>query len=146
MTVRVFRSSLLPASARRPAAIRKAVLTALKFEKSKRRGELNVVFLDRRRMRELNQTYLKKDHDTDVIAFRYGDGSAAEAPFGDVYISSYQARRQAAELKHSVLEETLTLAVHGTLHLLGYDDHTPRQRARMFKRQGEILHARIAEL
>ena len=141
MKVQVFRAGLLPASARKPAAIRKAVLAALKAEKAKERGELNVIIVERRRMREMNRLFLSHGHDTDVIAFRYDpERRKTDVPFGDVYISAYMARRQAKELKHSILEEVLTLAVHGTLHLLGYDDHTLRQRRAMFKRQDQILH------
>jgi rRNA maturation RNase YbeY len=141
VTVRVFRASLLPASARRPALLRAACLRALKEERADRPGELNVVFLDRTAMRRMNRTYLRHDHDTDVIAFRYDASGGPQAPFGDVYISAYQARRQARELGRSVLDETLTLAVHGTLHLLGYEDDTPGRRARMFRRQDKILGA-----
>ncbi|MBI3553897.1 MAG: rRNA maturation RNase YbeY [Elusimicrobia bacterium] len=140
MTVRVFGANLLPASARKPSLVRKAVRAALKLEGVKARGELSLVFLDRRRMRELNRVFLKHDYDTDVIAFRYDDGRRSkDVPFGDVYISAHMARRQARELKHSVLDEALTLAVHGTLHLLGYDDRTERQRRKMFARQDRIL-------
>lgn len=141
MKVQVFRAGLLPASARKPAAIRQAVLAALKIEKAKDRGELNVIILERKRMREMNRMFLSHGHDTDVIAFRYDpDRRKPDAPFGDVYISAYMACLQAKQLKHTVLEEVLTLAVHGTLHLLGYDDHTLRQRRAMFKRQDQILH------
>ena len=140
MTVRVFHARLLPASARRPAAIRKAVLAALKLEKCRARGELNVIFLERKRMLALNRSYLKHDYDTDVIAFRHDAGvRSKESPFGDVYVSAHMARRQAKDLKHSVLEEALTLAVHGTLHLLGYDDRTAAQRRKMFARQDLVL-------
>ena len=140
MNIEVFQASLLPASARKPAAIRRACLAALRLERSKGRGELNVVFLDRRKMRRMNRMFLKHDHDTDVIAFRYDPATKGkDAPFGDVYISAYMARRQAKRLGHSVLEEVLTLAVHGTLHLLGYDDHSPRDRREMFARQDRVL-------
>ena len=140
MTVRIFRVSLLPGSARRPALIRRACLKALRSEKADKPGELNVVFLDRTAMRRMNRAFLRHDYDTDVIAFRHDAAARDEdVPFGDVYISAHQARRQATQLGHSVLEEAITLAVHGTLHLLGYDDRTPRQRALMFKRQDDIL-------
>lgn len=143
MIVRVFRAALLPASARKPAAIQKVCLAALRAEKCRAQGELNVIFLDRAAMRKMNRRYLDHGHDTDVIAFRYDDQeSDGDRPFGDVYISAYQARRQAKELGHPVLDEVLTLAVHGTLHLLGYDDATPAQRRKMFGRQEQILHGR----
>jgi probable rRNA maturation factor len=141
--VQVHGLSLLPATARKAAAVKTACLAALKLEKAKAAGELNVVFMDRRPMRALNRRFLDHDYDTDVIAFRYDDGPTAEdSPFGDVYISAYMARRQASELGHPVLDEVLTLAVHGTLHLLGWDDATPRAKKAMFARQDKILGRR----
>lgn len=141
MTVRVCGASLLPPSARRPGAIAGVCRRVLALEKARPRGELNVVFLDRARMRRLNRRFLGRTHDTDVIAFAYAQdaGPAAEAPFGDVFISAFQARAQAAEQGHAVLAEVLFLAAHGTLHLLGYDDDTARRRAVMFRKQARAL-------
>lgn len=90
----------------------------------------------------MNREYLGHDYDTDVISFRHErvpGVPAAEAPFGDVYVSAWMARRQAAELGHSVLREALTLAAHGALHLVGHDDDTEARKARMFRLQDRIL-------
>lgn len=133
-------AAMLPASARKPALIKRAVASALKSERAKVAGELNVIFVDRKRMLQLNKQFLSHAWDTDVIAFNYdGAPEGADAPFGDVFVSAYQARKQAEALGHSVLEEVLTLVVHGTLHLLGYDDATKKQKAAMFKKQDAIL-------
>jgi probable rRNA maturation factor len=132
--------SKLPASARKPALIKKAVELTLKSEKARVAGELNVVFVDRKKMLRLNKQFLQHSWDTDVIAFNYdGSPEGADAPFGDVFISAFQARKQAKDLEHTVLEEALTLVVHGTLHLLGYDDATKKQKAAMFAKQDKIL-------
>lgn len=131
--IRVHNLSLLPASARRPRLIAAAVRKTL----GRREGDVNVVVLGRADMRRMNKRYLRHGHDTDVISFNYDQPPA----LGDVFVSAWQARRQAAELGHPVLREVLTLAVHGTLHLLGYDDRKPKDRARMFRRQDEILDA-----
>ena len=130
--------SLLPSSARRRKLIEKAVLATFRSEKRRVPGEISVIFMDRAKMRRLNKQYLDHTHDTDVIAFNY-DADVPGAPFGDIYISAFQARRQAKELGHPVLKEVLTLVVHGTLHLLGYDDATPRQKAVMFRKQDAVL-------
>ena len=131
---------LLPASARRRALIEKAVKLTLRSEKAKVPGYINIVFVDRKKMLSLNKQFLHHTHDTDVIAFNYdGAPEGADAPFGDVFVSAYQVRLQAEQLGHSPLEEALTLVVHGTLHLLGYDDATPKQKAVMFKKQSSIL-------
>lgn len=92
-------------------------------------------------MRALNKKYLNHGHDTDVIAFNYppNPGSGPEEPFGDVFISAFMARRQAKELRHEVLKEVLTLAAHGCLHLIGYDDATPKKKAAMFRLQEAVV-------
>jgi probable rRNA maturation factor len=142
MIIRVFGTSLLPASARKPRAITQVCRRVLKNEAARLGGELNVVFLDRRRMRVLNKRFLGHDRDTDVIAFDYPEDPGpvqGGKPFGDIFISAFQARRQAAEHSHPILAEVLFLAAHGTLHLLGYDDATSRQRAEMFRKQEHAL-------
>lgn len=157
MIVRVFRAGLLPASARKPRLIAEACRKTLRREHARDRaprrgsaasksrraaageGEINIILLDRKAMRRMNKEFLGHDYDTDVIAFNHDSPEA----FGDVYISAYKARAQAKELGHPVLREVLTLAVHGTLHLLGYDDDTPSRKARMFRKQDEMLaHAK----
>jgi len=142
MTIRVFGASRLPASARRPRAMLRVCRRVLKSERASGRGELNIVFLDRRRMRALNRRFLGRDRDTDVIAFAYAEEPGpvrGERPFGDVFVSAHLARAQARAAGHSVLTEVLFLVAHGTLHLLGYDDKTARGRALMFRLQDQAL-------
>lgn len=144
MTINLFGLPLLPLSARKPASLKAACRRALKSEKADKAGELNIIILDRKKMRALNKRYLDHDYDTDVIAFNYPADKPLkneEAPFGDVYVSAYKARIQAKEQKHPVLKEVLTLVLHGTLHLLGYDDSTTRKKAAMFRKQDQILLA-----
>lgn len=154
LRIRVSGLHRLPPSARKPRAIAAVCARALRAAGGEPRGEINIVVVDRRRMLSLNRRYLKHGHDTDVIAFSYDQaqvlpptdlrpsprGRAAGFPFGDIFISAHQARRQARQMSHPVLTEVLTLALHGTLHLLGYDDSTPRQKAEMFRLQGKLLH------
>ena len=142
LTIRVFGASLLPPPARRPRAVIQVCRRVLANEKLKAGGELNVVFLVRRRMRVLNKRFLGHDRDTDVIAFAYADDpgpAKGERPFGDIFISVCQARAQAAQQAHPVLTEVLFLAAHGTLHLMGYDDSTARRRAVMLRKQERAL-------
>ena len=128
--------SLLPPSARKPELLRRACRLALGAPQ----GPVAIVILDRKAMLKLNIRFLGHRYDTDVIAFPYErSGLAKDEPFGDVYISSHQARVQAKDLKHSVLEEVLTLVIHGTLHLRGWDDSTPKKKAAMFREQSRIL-------
>ncbi|MBI4371643.1 MAG: rRNA maturation RNase YbeY [Elusimicrobia bacterium] len=140
LTVRVAGLSRLPPSARRPRLFEAAVRRA--FARTQAQGEVSVVFQTRQQMRRLNLEFLGHDWDTDVLAFRHEMIAAApttEQGFGDIYVSGFLARIQAAGQGHSVLREALILAAHGALHLLGHDDAAPRAQARMFRLQDEIL-------
>lgn len=140
LTVRVAGLPALPAAARKPALFEKAARLACPRGK----GELSIVFLSRASMRAMNLEYLGHDYDTDVIAFAHEPLRGvpkAEQPFGDVYVSAWMARQQAADQGHSVLREALTLAAHGALHLAGHDDTAPGPKARMFRAQDRILAA-----
>lgn len=143
LSVRVAGLRELPRAARRPGLYARAVRRAFALEASSRRGEVSVVFVSRARMRALNRRYLRCDRDTDVIAFAHDPPPAsvavADAPVGDIYVSGWLASRQAAEIGHPVLREALTLVAHGALHLLGHDDDVPHRRARMFRRQDQIV-------
>lgn len=143
MKINVFGLRLLPPEARKAGALIRACELTLAGEGVSQDGELNIIVVDRKKMLEINKAFLNHTHDTDVIAFNYepeaGQDPDEDAPFGDIYISAYKTRQQAEELGHSALDEALTLVVHGTLHLLGYDDATPRQKNAMFKKQDDLV-------
>lgn len=123
-------------------AVERAAAAAL-GAKARASGELCVVFASDAQVRALNKRFLSHDRETDVVSFGYPRPrrAAPDAPFGDVYIALGVARRQAKALGHGLLREALTLAVHGTLHLVGYDDGRPADKARMFKRQDALVAA-----
>jgi probable rRNA maturation factor len=81
------------------------------------RGRMTVAIVSDARVRALNRKFRKKDKATDVLSF------PAEEPgqLGDVVISSGVAARQARAAGHSLATELRVLALHGLLHLLGYD-------------------------
>ena len=101
--------------------------------------ELSLTLLDDAAMRELNRDWLGHDRPTDVIAFALGEGEAE--PLGDVYIGVERAIEQAAEAGVPVREELVRLAVHGTLHVLGYDhdEGAARQQGEMWRRQEQLV-------
>ena len=117
------------------------------------RGDLCVALISDRRMRALNRQFRGKDHVTDVLSFP----SDARGFLGDIVIAEAMAKRQAKEHGHSLKIEVQTLALHGLLHLLGYDHETDdgrmaRAEARLRKQAGlplglierEPKHARAA--
>jgi len=102
-------------------------------------GVVNLVFTTDRRMRQLNRDYRKINHSTDVLSFNLDDGKARDSVLGEIYISVPTATRQARRHQVSPASEYLRLAVHGLLHLLGYDHANPRDEQRMMLRQENYL-------
>ncbi len=134
MKISVFKTSLVPVSARKITKFRRAAKLALGRD-AKKDGSLNVIFMNSKEMRALNKKFINHDYDTDVISFPYDEKPA----FGDVFVSVSQAKRQAAEIGHSLLKEILTLIIHGVLHLRGYRDDKPALKKKMFKEQDRLL-------
>jgi rRNA maturation RNase YbeY len=85
------------------------------------RGELSLVLAGDGLLRRLNRDYRGKDRPTDVLSFP-GDGG--ESGLGDVVISVATAERNARGLGRTLLQELDVLALHGFLHVLGYDHET----------------------
>jgi probable rRNA maturation factor len=86
------------------------------------RGVVSVAVVGDARMRSLNRRHLGRDYATDVLAF--AGGARATGPFlGDIVIATGVARRQARRAGHAERVEFRVLALHGLLHLLGYDHH-----------------------
>jgi len=85
-------------------------------------------------VRSLNRRYRGIDRPTDVLSFSAGRSATSHQPpaasLGDVVIARGVARRQARAAGHSVLTELRVLALHGLLHLLGYDHHRDGGRMR----------------
>lgn len=126
-----------------PERVEAAVRWALEAE-GLERAEISVALLGDEEIAELNRTYLDHQGPTDVISFPLHE--SGQPPLGDVYIGLPQALRQADELGVPGDEEVLRLAIHGTLHVLGYD-HPPgedREHTPMYRRQEELLRAFLA--
>lgn len=125
---------------RRALGVRRPVLS----------GELNIVWTTRAELRRMNQRFRRKNRFTDVIAFRHGPessegqfplGLGRQEPFGDLYIAVDQARANARRFGNSFDEEIVRLAIHGTLHLLGYTDYDPVEKEKMWAVQEPLLRS-----
>lgn len=92
---------------------------------------------------EANRDYRGVDRPTDVLSFPTSEGEQLigipDGHLGDIMISVETAERQAAELGHSTEREIAFLAIHGTLHILGYDHMLPEDEEIMTARQREII-------
>ncbi len=131
----------IPASA--AELIRRAVETALGSEGAD--GGVCVLITDAEEIQTLNCTYRDVDRVTDVLTFPAREGDAILCPpdgyLGDIAICYERAVGQAEEYGHSLERELAFLAVHGALHLLGYDHMEPADERKMLQKQEEILQA-----
>jgi probable rRNA maturation factor len=121
--------------------IRSAVSASL--ENGGVRGDVCVLITDAEEIQSLNRTYRKIDRVTDVLTFPAWEGEAILCPpdeyLGDIAICYERAVEQAEEYNHSLERELAFLAVHGSLHLMGYDHMTKEDEAAMFAKQEEVL-------
>lgn len=101
------------------------------------RGEVTVAFVDNATIRNLNLRHLGRDRTTDVLAFPLlpGTPSGTDRLLGEVVVSVEMAARQAPRWGNSVEDEAALYAIHGLLHLLGYDDRDAASRAVMRSRE-----------
>lgn len=106
--------------------------------------EFNIILTNNEYIHKLNKEYRNIDRETDVITFALEDDLSfpemENRVLGDIYISIDKARTQAEEYGHSFKRELCFLAVHGFLHLLGYDHMVEEEEKIMFNLQEEILN------
>lgn len=100
-------------------------------------GEVALLVTDDAGIHRMNREFRGIDRATDVLSFPAGEEDGGF--LGDIAISLERARAQAAEYGHPLARELSFLAVHGTLHLLGYDHIGEGERAEMFGIQEKIL-------
>jgi probable rRNA maturation factor len=123
-------------------ALLRAAIRRVMTEELRREVNVSVAVVDDERIAELNWVFLGRPEPTDVLAFPLDEGRSAEEPehvFGEIVISAERARREARKRHADPETELLLYAVHGMLHLAGYDDRTPRERKRMRRRETEVL-------
>ena len=105
---------------------------------------LNIVIVDKKRIQEINREYRNKDAVTDVISFAFEEVDDVEYDnirfLGEIYTCYDRCVEQASEYGHSVKREFCYLAVHGLLHLLGYDHMTEEDKKVMRAEEESILN------
>jgi len=105
---------------------------------------LNIVIVDNKEIQRINKEYRNKDAVTDVISFAFEEVDDVKYDdirfLGDIYISYERCKEQAQEYGHSVRREFSYLAVHGLLHLLGYDHMNEEDKKVMRALEEEILN------
>ncbi|MDQ8056156.1 rRNA maturation RNase YbeY [Bacillus velezensis] len=111
-------------------------------------AEVSVTIVTNEEIREINRDYRGKDTPTDVISFALEEegedeveivGADMPPVLGDIIISADRTKEQAEEYGHTFMRELGFLAVHGFLHLLGYDHMTKEEEEEMFSKQKDLL-------
>lgn len=114
---------------RAPRSLLRRVISATLDLHRQPSSEVVVLLCSDKAIAELNSRFRCLDEPTDVLTFPADDFPGA--PLGDIAISTDYAERQAAVRRVSLSQELGYLAIHGTLHLLGFDDEDPDDQAKM---------------
>jgi len=107
--------------------------------------EAAFILCDDTLIRHLNHRFLNKNETTDVLSFDLGD-SRNGGVVGEIYVNLDRVRKQAPDYEATFWDELIRVAIHGLLHLYGYDDHDSNAREVMIAKQEELLQKCQAQL
>ncbi|KGK88769.1 rRNA maturation factor [Desulfosporosinus sp. HMP52] len=126
--------------------LNQAINEALQLSDGPEEAEVSLLLVDNQRIHALNLEYRGVDRPTDVLSFALQEEVEDEPSIeeedqmlGDIVISVERARAQAQEYGHSFEREIVYLAVHGLLHLLGYDHEEENDKQEMRSKEEEIM-------
>ncbi len=102
-------------------------------------GDINIIFCSDNYILDVNLRYLGHDYFTDIITFDYCEGKKLS---GDMFISVDSVRENALEYGVEFDDELHRVMVHGLLHLIGYDDHTPEEELLIHEKEDYYLRLR----
>ena len=114
------------------------IISLVLNEEGKSTANILVIFTLDKILTELKKKFFDKDHLTDVIAFRineYGE----EKVEGEIYISIPQVEINARKFDQSFSKELARIIIHGSLHLLNYDDSTRDSKIKMTEKENSFL-------
>ena len=116
-------------------------LSSVAENEGKKIGDVNVIFCSDPYILEVNKKYLGHDYYTDIITFDYCEGKTLS---GDLFISVDSVRENASFYGSSFEDELHRVIVHGVLHLIGYDDHTDKEKKKMRSKEDQYLSLRAS--
>jgi probable rRNA maturation factor len=102
--------------------------------------DLSILFVNNKKIREMNKRFFEKDYPTNVISFSYLDGLGYEV-MGDIVDSLEKAREEADSLSIPFYERLFDLIIHGIVHILGYDHVNEAKEARRMRYREKRLRA-----
>lgn len=104
-------------------------------------GDVSIIFCSDNYILDVNIRYLNHDYFTDIITFDYCEGNRLS---GDLFISVDSVKENSVEFGTDFDEELHRVIVHGLLHLIGYDDHTPEEQKVMRAKEDYYLGFRAS--
>jgi probable rRNA maturation factor len=120
--------------------IKKIIHKVLKNERVGKSGWINICFVNNSRIKKINAKFHKTNRSTDVLAFDLSDKNKKNNLAADILISTQAALSQAQQFKTTPDYELSLYVVHGILHILGFNDHTPAQIKLMRKKESQYVN------
>lgn len=121
------------------AVLRRIVRHLIDHQSRAEQFELGLHLVEAPAMARLNEKFLGHDGSTDVITFNYAQGKETKILRGDIFICLDEAVAQARQFRTTWQSELIRYAIHGLLHLIGFDDTTPAKRRRMKRQEDRWL-------
>lgn len=126
--------------------VEKNLMLMAKLENIEAKKEVGLIIVDDEVIKEINRAYRKIDEVTDVLSFALDEGEEIlnikgmeDNMIGDIYISIDRALEQSERYGHGIERELCFLALHGLLHLAGYDHQTEEDEAVMNSKIEKVL-------
>ncbi len=134
VNIRIFNDSGL----KKPALskVEKAVRRTLNGE-GITEAEINIIYVNDSAIKKINKNFLNHNNITDVISFKLDENVID----GEIYIGTGRAKAQSQQFRVSLTKELMRLAVHGTLHLIGYEDDNENKRFEMFNLENKYIES-----
>lgn len=114
------------------------IISSVLMEEGKTLAEILVIFTSDEILSDLKKEFFNKEHLTDVISFRMNDYNEEKVE-GEIYISIPQVERNARKFDQSFSRELSRIIIHGSLHLLNYDDSTIDSKIKMTEKEDYFL-------
>jgi rRNA maturation RNase YbeY len=122
----------------------KKIVEALLVELGYRERDLSILFIDNRKITDLNKKCFGRNYATNVISFSYMDGYDYEA-LGDIAVSVEKAKDEADKADVPFYERVVALVIHGLVHILGFDHEQGPNEARRMKYREKKLFVLVKE-
>ena len=114
------------------------IISSVLMEEGKTLAEILVIFTSDEILSDLKKEFFNKEHLTDVISFRMNDYNEEKVEV-EIYISIPQVERNARKFDQSFSRELSRIIIHGSLHLLNYDDSTIDSKIKMTEKENYFL-------